>query len=163
MDYLELIQSKIVEKDDLSPLLTYWKFKNYKIVFTNGCFDLLHRGHIEYLAQAAGFGDVLIVGVNTDKSVNLLKGKDRPVQKEGSRKLILASLRFVTTVVPFDKETPFELIKFIKPDVLVKGADYKESEIVGADIVKKHGGKVMPVELTPGYSTSDIIGKIKKI
>ncbi|MFP4047578.1 MAG: adenylyltransferase/cytidyltransferase family protein, partial [Bacteroidales bacterium] len=101
MDYLELIQSKIVNKDELSPLLTYWKFKNYKIVFTNGCFDLLHRGHIEYLAQAAGFGDVLIVGVNTDKSINLLKGKDRPVQEEESRKLILASLRFVTTVVPF--------------------------------------------------------------
>lgn len=162
MDYLELIQSKIVKKDDLLPLLTYWKFKNYKIVFTNGCFDLLHRGHIEYLAKAAGFGDVLIIGVNTDKSVNLLKGNDRPVMEEESRKLILASLRFVTAVVSFDEETPFELIKLIKPDVLVKGSDYKENEIVGSDIVKKNGGKVIPVELTPGYSSSELIRKIKK-
>ncbi|MFO8235489.1 MAG: D-glycero-beta-D-manno-heptose 1-phosphate adenylyltransferase [Bacteroidales bacterium] len=162
MEHLTLIHSKIVNPNNLEPLLTYWRFRNDKIVFTNGCFDLLHRGHIEYLAQAADLGKVLVVGINTDLSVKKLKGDDRPLQDEQSRKMILASLRFVTTVVPFEDDTPYELIKQIKPDVLVKGADYKEHEIVGADIVKQNKGQIVPVQLTEGYSTSGIIEKIRK-
>ena len=162
MNYLELLKSKIVDIEDLSPLLTFWRFKNQKIVFTNGCFDILHKGHIEYLAEAANFGDVLIVGVNTDQSVKKLKGHTRPVMDEESRALVLAALRVVTTVTLFNEETPYELIKTIKPNVLVKGADYQEKDIVGADIVKENGGEIVPVDLTEGYSTSTIIEKIKK-
>jgi rfaE bifunctional protein nucleotidyltransferase chain/domain len=162
MNYLELFQSKIVTKEDLKPLLSYWRFKKQKIVFSNGCFDLLHKGHIEYLSRAASFGDVLIIGLNTDQSVRNIKGTDRPVQDESSRALVLASLRIVTSIVLFDEETPYNLIKFIQPDILVKGADYKEDEIVGADIVKNKGGAIKTVQLTTGYSTSGIIEKIKK-
>lgn len=161
MNFIELLKSKIVDKEQLKPLLIYWRFKNQKVVFTNGCFDILHKGHVEYLAKAASLGDVLIVGLNTDKSVKQIKGEDRPVQDEEARAMVLASLRLVTNVVLFDDETPYELIKYIKPDVLVKGADYKEDDIVGADIVKAKGGEIFSVELTEGYSTSDLIKKIK--
>ncbi len=161
MNFIELLKSKIVDKEQLKSLLIYWRFKNQKVVFTNGCFDILHKGHVEYLAKAASLGDVLIVGLNTDKSVKQIKGEDRPVQDEEARAMVLASLRLVTNVVLFDDETPYELIKYIKPDVLVKGADYKEDDIVGADIVKAKGGEIFSVELTEGYSTSDLIKKIK--
>jgi rfaE bifunctional protein nucleotidyltransferase chain/domain len=162
MDYLNLLKSKIITWEDLKPLLAFWRFKNQKIVFTNGCFDLLHKGHIEYLSKAAGLGDVLIVGLNTDQSVKKIKGEDRPVLDEESRALNLAALRVVTSVIFFDDETPYELIKKVQPDVLVKGADYKEEDIVGADIVKENNGEIIPVELTEGYSTSSIIEKIKR-
>jgi rfaE bifunctional protein nucleotidyltransferase chain/domain len=161
MNFIELLNSKIVDKEQLSPLLTYWRFKNQKIVFTNGCFDVLHKGHIEYLAKAASLGDVLIVGLNTDNSVRRIKGSERPVQDESSRAMILASLRLITSVVLFDEDTPYELIKLVKPDILVKGSDYKEDEIVGSDIVKAKGGEIFSVELTEGYSTSKLIEKIK--
>ncbi len=162
MDYLEILNSKIIHKEDIKPLLTYWRLKNNKIVFTNGCFDILHRGHIEYLAKSASFGDVMVVGLNTDASVKKIKSPDRPIQDEQTRALILASLTFVTSVIFFNEDTPYELIKIIKPDVLVKGADYKKKDIVGADIVESNGGEIITIELTKGFSTSSLIEKIKK-
>ena len=125
MDKLKIIKSKIIGDDSINYWLTYWRFKRKIIVFTNGCFDILHRGHIEYLSKAANNGDILIVGLNTDKSVKKIKGSGRPYQDEKSRALILASLHFVTAVILFNEETPYELIKLIQPDVLVKGSDYK--------------------------------------
>ncbi len=162
MDKIEIIQSKIIDMDQLGPKLAYWNFKDQKIVFTNGCFDILHRGHIEYLAQAASLGDILIVGLNTDNSVKRLKGLTRPVQDQYARALILASLQFVNAVVFFDEETPYELIKKVQPDILIKGSDYKIEDIVGYDIVKKKGGEVKTIDFIPGYSTSSIIEKLKK-
>ena len=129
-----------------------------KIVFTNGCFDILHRGHVEYLQKAKTFGDKLIVGLNSDASVRRLKGPTRPVQDQESRKIILEALRCVDEVIIFDEDTPYELIQKIQPDVLVKGADYKPEDIVGYDIVKAKGGEVRTVEFVEGHSTSRILG-----
>jgi rfaE bifunctional protein nucleotidyltransferase chain/domain len=162
MDKFELVKSKIVSKENLKPILNISKFKSKKIVFSNGCFDILHRGHIEYLAKAASLGHLLIIGLNTDESVKRLKGSDRPLQDQESRAMVMASLRFVDYVVLFNEDTPYELIDFIKPDILVKGSDYKENEIVGADIVKKNNGKVMTIDLVEGYSTTSIIERSKK-
>ena len=161
MSILDTIHSKILSsKTDMNRILSYYRFRNYKIVFTNGCFDIIHRGHVEYLSKAADMGDVLIIGLNTDQSVKRLKGNTRPVVDQESRALVLASLKFVANVIYFDQDTPLELIKIVKPDVLVKGSDYKEEDIIGADFVKQNGGIVNTVELTPGFSTSDIISKI---
>ncbi|HKL38996.1 MAG TPA: D-glycero-beta-D-manno-heptose 1-phosphate adenylyltransferase [Bacteroidales bacterium] len=162
MDYLEHMQTRIVGEDHLNPLLTYWRLKDQKIVFTNGCFDILHRGHVEYLAKAASLGDILFVGINSDQSVRKLKGDERPVQDEYSRALLTASMRFVTAVMLFDEDTPYRLIERIQPDVLVKGGDYQEKDIVGADLVRNKGGKVVPVDYTDGYSSSKIIEKIQQ-
>ena len=153
----EVTQSKIFDHTLLSQRVAMWKFQNRKIVFTNGCFDILHRGHIEYLSKARDLGDVLIIGLNTDSSVKRIKGGNRPVQDETSRAMILASLRFVEAVVLFDEDTPHNLISFVKPDVLVKGGDYTEETIVGADIVRASGGEVVTVPLTEGYSTTQIL------
>ena len=163
MDYLKLLQSKIISDENLNALLTYWRLKDEKIVFTNGCFDLLHRGHVEYLAQAASLGSILIVGLNSDQSVRSIKGDQRPVQDEYSRALLTASLRFVTGVKLFDEDTPYELIRRIEPDVLVKGGDYKEEDIVGGDVVRSHGGDIVTIEFKEGYSTSGIIDKIRHL
>ncbi|MGM0505444.1 MAG: adenylyltransferase/cytidyltransferase family protein, partial [Bacteroidota bacterium] len=130
MDKLAVIQSKIIDIDQLDSKLAYWNFKNQKIVFTNGCFDILHRGHIEYLAQAANFGDILMIGLNTDDSVRKLKGDSRPVQDQYARALLLASLHFVHVVVYFDEDTPYDLIKKVQPDILIKGSDYHVEDIV---------------------------------
>ena len=160
MDKFEIIKSKIVTKETLKNLLNIWKFKDNKIVFTNGCFDLIHRGHIEYLAKAANLGDILIIGVNTDKSTKKLKGNKRPLQDEYSRALILSSLHFVNNVILFDDDTPYELIKFIQPDILVKGSNYKAEEIVGSDIVKAKGGEIITIDFIEGFSTTNIIKDI---
>ena len=162
MDKLQVIQSKIINIDNIKPLLTYWNLKNQKIVFTNGCFDILHRGHVEYLAQAANHGDVLIIGLNTDQSVKRIKGDSRPVQDEYARAVLMASLQFVSAVVMFDEDTPYELIKKVQPDVLVKGSDYKAEDIVGYDIVKAKMGEVVTIDFIDGYSTTSIIEKLKK-
>jgi D-glycero-beta-D-manno-heptose 1-phosphate adenylyltransferase len=162
MDKFELIKSKIITKEALTPLLNILRFKSKTVVFSNGCFDILHRGHIEYLSKAASLGDIMVMGLNTDASVKRLKGSNRPVQDEQSRAMVLASLRFVDYVVLFDEDTPYDLIDFIKPNILVKGSDYKEDQIVGADIVKKNGGKVITIDLVEGYSTSSIIERSKK-
>ena len=132
-----------------------------KIVFTNGCFDILHAGHVQYLAKASGLGSRLILGLNTDLSVKRLKGDNRPVLDENARLMLLASLFFVDAVCLFDEQTPLELIKSIIPDVLVKGKDYAVEDVVGYDVVVSHGGKVETIDLVPGYSTSSIIEKIK--
>ena len=125
MNYLSFIENKIVrEKETLIHTLSQWRFKEEKIVFTNGCFDILHRGHIEYLAQAAGLGQKLVIGLNTDASVKRLKGDKRPVNNQEARALLLASLLFTDKIIFFDEDTPLELIRFIQPDILVKGSDY---------------------------------------
>jgi len=159
----EFIQSKIYKWEGLSRTISIWKFKDNKIVFTNGCFDILHKGHVTYLAQAADLGDKLIVGLNSDASVKKLnKGADRPIQDQYSRALILASLHYVSAVILFDEDTPAELIKLVQPDVLVKGGDWKPEQIVGYDTVKARGGEVVSIDYLPGFSTTAIEQKIKQ-
>lgn len=162
MKKLEFVKSKIYTRDsvELARKLAIMRFKSKKIVFTNGCFDILHLGHIDYLAKAANLGDVMIVGLNTDESVHRIKGGNRPIQDEVSRAMVLASLRFIDYVVFFGEDTPYELIKTIQPNVLVKGADYKPEEIVGYDIVKARKGKVVTIDYLEGYSTTAIEKKI---
>lgn len=158
----EAIQRKILNPaQELNKLLAYWHFKDFRIVFTNGCFDIIHLGHIDYLAKAADLGDKLIIGLNTDASTRRLKGPSRPINDEHSRAMILASFSFVDAIILFDEDTPYELIKIIQPDILVKGADYKPEDIVGYDIVMNKGGSVETLEYLPGYSTSIIEKKIK--
>lgn len=157
------IAEKICQnKEVLKHKLADWHNNQQKVVFTNGCFDILHRGHVDYLAKAADLGDKLVIGVNTDASVSKLKGPQRPIQDEYSRLQILASLAFVDAVILFDEETPYELIKLVQPDVLVKGSDYKPEDIVGYDIVKAKGGNVNTIDFIPGFSTSLIEKKIKQ-
>lgn len=143
--------------------LKSWKTKNYKLVFTNGCFDLIHRGHVDYLIKSAQLGDKLILGLNSDQSVKQLKGDKRPLMDEGSRAILMASMQMVDAVILFDTETPYDLIKAVQPDVLVKGKDYAIEEIAGFDIVLARGGKVETIELTEGVSTSALIEKIKNL
>ncbi|HXC05558.1 MAG TPA: D-glycero-beta-D-manno-heptose 1-phosphate adenylyltransferase [Bacteroidia bacterium] len=161
--HLDIIQKRIFTAERLAPQLLTWRFHSQKIVFTNGCFDILHRGHIDYLSKAADCGNILIIGLNSDASTKKLnKGASRPIQDETSRALILASLHFVSAVVLFDEDTPYELIKLIQPDVLVKGADYKIEQIAGHDIVQAKGGEVKLIPFLEGFSTSGIEQKIKK-
>ena len=162
MENLEIINKKILSKEALASQLAVWRFFNKKIVWTNGCFDLLHLGHIDYLSKAKDHGDMLVVGVNTDDSVKRLKGNSRPLTDEQSRSMIMASLHFVDAVVLFDEDTPYELISIVQPDVLIKGKDYKPEEVVGFDIVGKNGGEVVTIDLVEGYSTTAIEDKIKQ-
>lgn len=162
MNYLEYIESRIwTPGKEFEWQLSVWRFHEHKIVFTNGCFDILHLGHIDYLAKAAAEGSLLIVGLNSDDSVRRIKGDNRPITDQRSRSMALASLSFVDGVVIFDEDTPKKLIKMVQPDVLVKGKDYQEKDIVGADIVRKKGGEVVTMDIVEGYSTSAIIDKIK--
>ena len=131
-----------------------------KTVFTNGCFDILHRGHTELLRQAREMGDRLVVGINSDRSVRAIKGASRPINSESDRKALLEALDSVDEVIIFDELTPYELIKHLKPDVLVKGGDWGESEIVGADVVKALGGEVRSIPLVEGYSTTGVVEKM---
>jgi rfaE bifunctional protein nucleotidyltransferase chain/domain len=141
--------------------MSVWRLKEKKVVFTNGCFDILHLGHVEYLAKARDLGGILIVGLNTDDSVRRLKGAHRPVNDEDARAMVLAALSFVDAIVLFDEDTPAELISQILPDLLVKGKDYDGKTIVGADVVKAHGGEVVTIELTKGYSTTGTIHRMQ--
>lgn len=158
----EVIQRKILKQPELDRLLAYWRFMDQKIVFTNGCFDIIHLGHIDYLAKAAALGNKLVIGLNTDASTRRLKGPHRPINDENARAMIMASFSFVDAVVLFDEDTPYNLIKAIQPDILVKGADYRAEDIVGYDIVKAKGGKVETLEYLPGYSTSLIEKRIRE-
>lgn len=161
MNYLAFIQDKIVRnKEELTSVLNQWRFKGEKVVFTNGCFDILHRGHVEYLAKAASLGNKLLIGLNTDSSVRRLKGESRPVNDQEARALLLASLIFTDKIIFFEEDTPYELIRFIQPDVLVKGSDYKPENIVGYDILKSKGGEVVTIDLTKGFSTTSILEKL---
>lgn len=153
-------KDKIVAPAALPPLLEEWRAAGRKIVFTNGCFDLLHLGHVDYLEKARSLGDVLVLGLNTDASVSRLK-PGRPLQDEVSRARILASLLFVDAVVLFDEPTPLELITVVKPDILVKGDDYAVSGIVGHELVLANGGQVLTVPLVQGYSTTRIVERIR--
>jgi len=136
------------------------KKEGKKVVFTNGCFDILHQGHVRYLSEAKKCGDYLIVGLNSDRSVRSIKGKNRPFIPEGARAELLAALCFVDGVVIFDEEDPLAIIKYIQPQILVKGADWAEDDIIGAELIKKTGGEVKRIPLVPGISTSDIIHRI---
>lgn len=161
MKELDKIQNKIISFYNLQKQVLKWREENKKIVFTNGCFDIIHRGHVDYLSKAKDLGDILIIGLNTDQSVRNIKGNTRPIQDEQSRAIILASMQFVDAIVFFSEPTPYTLIKEIQPDILVKGADYKKEDIVGYDIVSQRGGTVETIEFIEGYSTSNIERKIK--
>ena len=162
MSQLELITSKILSPVLLQKALNFWRFQEKKIVFTNGCFDILHLGHLDYLSKAKDLGHVLIVGLNTDESVKRLGKKgNRPINSEHARAMLLASLRVTDAIVLFNEDTPYELIKTVQPDVLVKGNDYKAEDIIGYDIVKAKGGEVATISLVEGYSTTSIIHKIQ--
>lgn len=154
------LEEKILTPQQLLHKLNLWRFRQQRIVFTNGCFDILHAGHVHVLSKAADFGDVLIVGLNSDNSVKKLKGASRPLQGANSRARVLASLFYVHAVVLFEEDTPLELIKIISPDVLVKGGDYKATDIAGADHVSQHGGSVEIIPLLSGYSTTGIAQKL---
>lgn len=151
---------RVVELSELKREISKIR-KEKKIVFTNGCFDILHLGHIHLLKKAKKLGDVLIIGLNSDSSVKKIKGEERPIKDENTRAQILASLEMVDFVVIFKEKTPLRLIKSIRPDVLVKGGDWKESEIVGADFVKSYKGKVKRIKYLKGHSTTQIIKRIK--
>ena len=140
-----------------------WKSNKEQIVFSNGCFDILHLGHVDYLEKARAKGDRLVLGLNTDQSVSRIKGPSRPIVDQNSRARIMAALQFVDLVILFDEETPKQLIESIKPDILVKGNDYDISNIVGADFVIKNGGKVETIELTSGFSSTNVIKKIQTL
>ena len=159
MNHIEKIQNKILNKDNLAEWVAECRAKGSKIVFSNGCFDILHRGHVEYLAKAANFGDEMLIGLNTDASVKRLKGPSRPINDEYARAIVLAGLEFVSAVVLFDEDTPYNLIKAVQPDVLVKGSDYKPEDIVGYDIVTAKGGRVETIDFVDGYSTTRTIEK----
>jgi D-beta-D-heptose 7-phosphate kinase/D-beta-D-heptose 1-phosphate adenosyltransferase len=154
------ILDKIIKSDNIVSKIQTLKKNGKKIVFTNGCFDILHAGHVRYLTAAGAEGDILIIGLNSDKSVKLIKGNKRPVINEFQRAEVLAALEAVNYVTIFDEPDPLKLIYRIKPDVLVKGADWDEKDIIGADIVKKNGGRIVRVEIIQQISTSDIIKRI---
>lgn len=149
-------------KEGYASLFKNLKEQGKKIVFTNGCFDILHKGHIKTLYEAKRIGDILVVGINDDASIRRIKGFDRPIIPLDSRIAVLASLEFVDYVIPFSEDTPLEIIKLVRPKVLVKGGDYDEDEIVGRELVLKLGGFVKIIDEIQGYSTSDIIHKIQK-
>ncbi len=163
MNNLDLINSKIINPEKLQDFINSLKQNKETIVFTNGCFDILHYGHINYLAKAANLGSKLIVGLNSDSSVQRLKGKDRPINKEFERAFVLASLFFIEAIIIFNEDTPEKLIHNIAPDILAKGGDYKVEEIAGSDFVLKNGGKVEIIQFVEGYSSTKIINKVSNI
>jgi rfaE bifunctional protein nucleotidyltransferase chain/domain len=171
MSRLTYLQSKIVSLDEAKRRVAMWHMKGDRVVFTNGCFDILHQGHVTYLAEAAQLGDRLVVALNTDASVRQQgKGDDRPVNNEEARGIVLAALGFVDLIVYFEDQTPLCVIEELLPDILVKGADYDPNEtdptskryIVGSDIVRMNGGDVVAIDLVEGFSTTSIISRLKK-
>ncbi len=153
-------KSKIVELEKARNIVQEWQDNGERVVFTNGCFDLVHRGHAEYLSLAAQKGTKLVLGLNTDESVSRIKGPTRPIVDEESRAIVLSAFEFIDMIVFFNEETPYELIKAVQPDVLVKGADYNVEDIVGYDVVTAKGGAVETIAFVDGFSTTNIIEKI---
>lgn len=153
----------ITTAQDFKAIRAKIKSENKKLVFTNGCFDILHKGHITYLNEAKNLGNVLLIGVNSDASVKKLKGDDRPVTNEQDRMFALDNLKAVDYVILFTEDTPYNLIKEILPDILVKGGDWKVPDIVGSDIVLNNGGEIKSLNFVNGYSTSSILEKIRKL
>ncbi|HVW96968.1 MAG TPA: D-glycero-beta-D-manno-heptose 1-phosphate adenylyltransferase [Mucilaginibacter sp.] len=162
LNFEQALLNKIKSLDSLRTEVGNWKRDNKRVVFTNGVFDLIHIGHLTYLAKAAELGDKLIIGLNSDGSVKRIKGEDRPINDENSRAALLASLFFVDSVVIFGEDTPLKLITALLPDVLVKGADYSVDNIVGAKEVMANGGEVKTITFVEGYSSTSIINKIKQ-
>jgi len=161
MSFHNQLKEKTVSQDQALKSIKAWREKNKKIVFTNGCFDIIHPGHINYLSQARDLGDILVLGLNTDQSVRRLnKGSNRPINDERTRAYVLAGLASVDLIVFFDEETPYNLIKLLQPNVLVKGKDYEVEKIIGYDILKENGGEVITIPFLEGYSTSSLIKKI---
>ncbi len=158
----EAVNKKIFDWHTIKTQINYWRKASSKVVFTNGCFDLLHYGHIYYLSQAADLGDYLIVGLNADASVQRLKGRHRPIKDEKNRLHILAALSFVDAVILFQEDTPYQLIQLIQPDILVKGGDWQAKDIIGSDIVLEKGGKVLSLPFIEGYSTTALEQKVIK-
>ncbi len=156
------ISDKILSRKKIAELRKELAGDEKKVVFTNGCFDILHRGHIEYLQSAAALGDVLVIGLNDDASVRRLKSADRPIVQEEDRAFLLAALEMVDYVTLFSEDTPIDLINTLLPDVLVKGGDYTRATIVGADSVEAAGGEVAVIPFTPGRSTTGVIERIKQ-
>ena len=157
------MQSKILELKDLIVALKSLRVSGKRIVFTNGCFDILHVGHVRYLGEARAKGDVLVLGLNSDASVKSIKSDTRPVVSQDQRAEVLAGLSCVDYITIFDEDDPLSLIQAIKPDILVKGADWEEKNIIGSDVVKTYGGEIVRIKLVPGISTSSIIRRILKL
>ncbi|MEZ4991981.1 MAG: D-glycero-beta-D-manno-heptose 1-phosphate adenylyltransferase [Saprospiraceae bacterium] len=155
------IRNKIQSWEEIAETVAHWKAAGERIVFTNGCFDILHYGHLHYLAEARDLGDRLIIGLNSAASVSRLKGSHRPINDELTRQHQMAALAFVDAVVVFEQDTPFDIIQLIVPDVLVKGGDWKPDQIVGSDVVLAAGGEVKSLPYIDGYSTTNIEQKIK--
>mgnify|MGYP001395068361 FL=1 len=158
---LNKLKAKIFNIKDLSKIINEWRLNGDKIVFTNGCFDLIHLGHLEILARSADLGDKLIVGINSDMSIKKIKGNSRPIIEEDSRAKQLAAIEFIDAVILFNEDTPYDLINILKPDILTKGGDYKKNDIVGNQLINKQQGEVVIIPLTQGYSTTSILEKIK--
>ena len=158
---LNKLKAKIFNIKDLSKIINEWRLNGDKIVFTNGCFDLIHLGHLEILARSADLGDKLIVGINSDMSIKKIKGSSRPIIEEDSRAKQLAAIEFIDAVILFNEDTPYNLINILKPDVLTKGGDYKKNDIVGNQLINKEQGEVVIIPLTQEYSTTSILEKIK--
>ena len=156
-----MTSDKIKSLPEATLLVKAWQEAGQKVVFTNGCFDLLHLGHVDYLENARNLGNRLVIGLNSDSSIGRFKGPNRPLQDQNSRARVLAALQFVDLVVFFNEDTPLELISQLRPNVLVKGSDYLAENIVGAEVVKKSGGVVKTIDFVPGYSTTKIVEKIK--
>lgn len=151
----------LISSKNLKNLLIEAKSQNKKIVFTNGCFDIIHAGHVFYLNEAKKLGDILVIGLNSDDSVKRLKGETRPINSQNDRAVVLSALKSVDYVVYFEEDTPLELISLLKPDILVKGGDYQIDNIVGADIVRSNGGSIVTISFVEGKSTTNIINKMK--
>ena len=162
MDKLALIQHKITDATTLQRLCAGWRVNSHKIVFTNGCFDIIHQGHITSICQAASLGNKLVVGINADASVKRLKGDKRPINDAYSRALVLAAMEFVDAVCIFEEDTPLELIKAVQPDILAKGGDYTPETVVGNDYVVSIGGETVILPIVPDFSTTTIISRSKK-
>lgn len=162
MSFHDQLKQKIVLKENALRTINGLRLKGKRIIFTNGCFDILHAGHVDYLTKARDLGGYMILGLNTDESVKRQnKGANRPVNNEQARAMVLAALGCVDSIILFDEDTPYELIKFLQPDVIVKGNDYKAEEVVGYDIVKARGGEVLTIPLLEGFSTTRLIEKLK--
>ena len=157
-----MTSTKILSLEDAQKKVAEWKNEGNEVVFTNGCFDIVHLGHVDYLEKASQLGQKMVVALNTDQSVSQLKGPERPINNEYARARIIASLGFVDAVILFGEETPLSVIETLIPDILVKGNDYTIDKIVGADFVLEHGGKVETIPLVAGYSTTNIVSKLKK-
>lgn len=162
MNHSQYIKSKIISYDDIETKVIKWKNENKKIGFTNGCFDVIHYGHVKYLAKAKELSDILILGLNSDKSVKMLKGEDRPINNQEHRAFVLAALSMIDAIVIFNEQTPENLIKKIVPDIITKGGDYKPEQIAGSDFIINNGGEVIIIDFVEGLSSSEIIRKQKK-